>query len=280
MGKPSIFSKDYEKGMRKRKQKIKLAVFISIVVIIFGVVSAKGIFKNIGKDTSAQLAKIGKIKTAVFKGSSKDISKTKSTSDPSKNTSQNTDAKKTAADLQKNAKDSEAYTVQLSDGKNISAVYDIQNNNKVFKYISPTESNIVYSISPSGNKMVIFDDKAQSIILLDTNGNKQDITDPQYIASDGTVITKNATLSQQSNYIWCSYPRFIDDNNIAYISNLPWIGKTTKYIWVENINNKTYSFVQGVQGDSLTLGKLTDKGLTVVEDGNTVFLTADGNVQQ
>lgn len=91
---------------------------------------------------------------------------------------------------------------------------------------------------------------------------------------------KNSELSSDPNYIWCSSPQFIDDNNIAYISQLPWIGKTTKYVWIENLNDKSHTVVQNIQGEDLKLDKLTDKGLTVIEDGKTVFLKADGSISE
>ncbi|EET84117.1 conserved hypothetical protein [Clostridium carboxidivorans P7] len=152
---------------------------------------------------------------------------------------------------------------------------------KFLKGYRPTESNVVYSISPSGKNMIVYDDKVQGIILMDINGNKQDISNMQYTASDGTVITKNAQLSAQPNYVWCSSPRFIDENNVAYISQLPWLGKTTKYVWIETIANKNQMLVQNVpESEDIKFDKLTDKGLTVISGGKTLFLTSDGNVSE
>jgi hypothetical protein len=77
--------------------------------------------------------------------------------------------------------------------------------------------------------------KFKVYFLFDTNGNKEDITNPEYVSSSGTVISKDNQLSSNPNYIWCSSPKFIDDDNIAYISQLPWLNKSSKYIWIENI---------------------------------------------
>ena len=38
--------------------------------------------------------------------------------------------------------------------------------------------------------------------------------------------------------------------------------------------------VQEIQGEELKLDSLTDKGLTVIEDGKTVFLKADGSISE
>jgi hypothetical protein len=258
VGKPSIFSRDYQKQMKKRKKRITFTIFIVVIVGVFVTISMKGMVKNLSK----------------YEGKSKNII----TAD--KNNIKSTESKKVEATEQEKAKKSEAYDIQLSNGKTVSVLYETKNNDKTFKQGVTTDSNVSYNISPSRKKVILFDDKVQSIILVDINGNKEDVTNPQYTSTSGTVIEKNAQLSSQPNYIWCSSPRFIDDNSIAYISQLPWIGKTTKYVWIENLGEKSNVIVQEIQGQELKLEGLTDKGLTVIEDGKTVFLKSDGSISE
>lgn len=255
MVKPSIFSKDYEKKMRRRKKRIVFTAFVSIILITFAVIYSKNAFKNFGTNKNET--------------KSSNINKQNSKA-PAKQESQ-TPAKQEKA---------EGYPIQLSNGTTVNAIYETKNNDKIFKYVSPAESNVQYNISSAGKNIVLFDSKAQSIILVDINGNKQDITNPQYVSSSGTVITKSGQLSAQPEYIWCSTPKFIDEDNIAYISQLPWIGKTTKYVWIENIKNKTHTLVQGIEGEDVKLDKLTDKGLTVIVDGKTIYLTSNGSITE
>lgn len=257
MAKPSIFSKDYEKRMRRRRKTITFAVVIGVVLVIFTVIYAKGIFKDMNKNTNQ----------------AKNV-----TTDNTKETKKQPEiTPKKEQKIEKPA----GYAISLSNGKSINAIYETKNGDKVFKGVSPTEGNVVYSISPSGKNMIVYDDKIQGIILIDINGNKQDISNMQYTSSDGTVITRNAQLSAQPNYIWCSSPRFIDENNIAYISQLPWLGKTTKYVWIETISNKNQMLVQNVpESEDVKFDKLTDRGLTVISGGKTLFLTSDGNISE
>jgi biopolymer transport protein ExbD len=180
--KPSIFSKDYEQKMRRRKKRITLTFFISVILIIFVVVYIKGVFKNFGTS----------------------VKNTKSNVVSSKNEPKNSNINK--------PQKSEGYDIQLSDGTTDSAIYETKNNEKTFRYLSPTGSNTYYDISPSGKSMVVFDSKAQSIILMDISGNKQDITNNQYVSTSGTEITKTAQLSAQPDYIWCSSPKFINED--------------------------------------------------------------------
>jgi hypothetical protein len=256
VAKPSIFSKNYEEQMKKRKKRILISVCIVIVAGGFITVSVKGTFKGLSRNEV-------KPKNSI----TTDKKNTKSATSKKSETVQPAITQKVVG-----------YDIQLSNGKTIKAVYETKGNEKTFKGISPSDSNIFYNISPSGKDIVVFDDKAQSIILLDANGNKQDVTDPEYTSTSGDVITKNSALTSNPNYIWCSSPEFIDDNTIAYISQLPWIGKTSKYVWIENLKDKSCTFVQDIQGENLKLDKLTDQGLTVIEDGKTVFLKADGSV--
>lgn len=254
MAKPSIFSKDYDKKMKKRKRRIITAgIVIALAVIVF----------------------IG-FSVVSFSGAIKDASK-----NLSKNTKQNVQStQKAPVNKTKTKKDTKAsqnsYSIQLSDGKTAKAIYEINNGDKLFKSVTCDGENLSYDVSPSKKNVIIYDSKNQAILLLDTSGNKQDITNPQYTPTSGNTITKDAQLSSDSSYIWCSNPKFLDDNNIAYVSQLPWIGKTTKYVWIESLSNKNNVLVQGIEGENVKLDKITDKGLTVISDDKTVYLKADG----
>ncbi|AND85815.1 hypothetical protein GTH52_14690 [Clostridium tyrobutyricum] len=259
--KPSIFSKEYEKKMKQRRIRIFAITIICIVVIALLCIYLTGAFKTALKDVKNEKQSI-----SIKNNNTKDVSKkqpTKSTESKAENKSN---------DLK--------YEVKLSSGKSVNLTYENNNNNKTFKDVTPKDANVAYSISPSKKNIVLFDDKSQSILLFDINGNKQDITNSQYVSTNGTVVAKKSQLSSNPSYIWCSSPKFIDNDNIAYISQLPWIGKTSKYVWIRNLQNKSNVMVQSIEGESIKFGDVTDKGLTVISDGTTVYLTAAGEVSQ
>lgn len=258
MAKPSIFSKDYEERMRARKKRIALVVLVSVTIVILATVYIRGILKN-------------------FTGSTNNV---KSNVVSNKNETKSSNTTKQEATNSNKSEKKEEYVVQLSDGSNVNAVYETKNNEKTFKSISPAESNVLYSISPSGKNIVLFDNKAQSIILVDIDGNKQDITNPKYVSTSGTEINKASQLAAQPDYTWCSSPKFISDDKIAYISQLPWIGKSTKYIWTENIKDKTHALIQGIEGQDIKFDKITDRGLTVIIDGKTMYLTSSDSISE
>ncbi|NMM63222.1 hypothetical protein HBE96_11035 [Clostridium sp. P21] len=245
--------------MRRRRKTITFIVVISAIVVVFIGIYIQGIFKDLSKDNNV-------VKNTATNQTNQDEKTKKQVEAPAKKE-------------QKQEK-SEGYAINLSNGKSVNAVYETKNGDKIFKELSPAGTNTVYSISPSGKNMIVYDEKVQGIILIDINGNKQDLSNMQYTASNGTVITRDAQISSQSNYVWCSSPKFIDENNIAYISQLPWLGKSTKYVWIETIANKNHVLVQGIEGEDVKLDKITDKGLTVISDGKTVYLTPDGSVSE
>ena len=264
MGKPSIFNSDYHRRVKKRKKNIILAVLLCIIVIILLVFvsSGKGNFKkpnfnfnNIFNFSSIKKNSAESVKKPVTKPVAKNT-----------NTAQ--------------TKKEEAYPVTLSSGKQIKAVYELKDNSKVFKSISPEDNTINYTISPSGKNIIIFDSKVQNIIYLDNLGSKQDITNAKFVSTSGTAFDKNEILSTRPDYIWCGAPKFIDEDNIAYISQLPWFNKTTKFVWVENVKTKANTRIDNLSGDDVKFESLQGKGLPVVIDGVTKFLSASGNVSQ
>ncbi|OAA84902.1 hypothetical protein [Clostridium ljungdahlii] len=259
MGKPSIFSKEYEKKMQRHKRNKVILIVACLMVAVLVVVYIRGAFRDVVKETS-------KVKNNIVS----ENKQTKNNADSQKSSQPNTQTKS------KDAASQNSYKIKLSSGKDVSLIYQGKGNDKVFK----ADSSGTYDVSPSGKNALLFDDKSQSILLVDANGNKQDITNPQYVSTTGTVIAKDSQLTNNPGYVWCSSPKFIDDNNIAYVSQLPWIGKTTKYMWIESLQNKNHVMVQNIEGEDIKFQGISEKGLTAIVDGKTVYLTASGSVTQ
>lgn len=247
MAKPSIFSSDYQRRMRKRKLLVGFAIAIVILLIVGAIIYYKGFFL---KNTENQI-------------STKNTVNTKNSEPPKQ---------------QVETPKEEGFDFKLSDEKTLKAVYEINGSEKKFKYISPKENNIPYDISPSGKNIVIFDTAQQTIKLMDIDGNIQDITNLTYTTSSGAKINKDSVLKTYNNYIWCQSPKFIDDSNVAYVSQLPWLKKTTKYIWKVNINTKIHTNIKGIQGQDVKIDILESKGLKIITDGKVIYLTSEGSI--
>lgn len=258
VGKPSIFSKDYQKKMRRRKIRIALSVIVVIVIAAAGVAAFKG---QLTWNTKKP------IKEVTQKNENKTEDKTE-------------DKTENKGDQQPVAVKEEGIELKLSDGTVLKAMYQEEGSKKVFKYLAPKERDIYYNINPSGNKMVVYDKEVQNIILVDTNGTITDITNQSYTSTSGAVITKKDVLSRNSSYIWCDSPKFVDDLKVVYISQLPWLNKTTKYLWMVDVETKQNTYVQSISGESIKFGDLEGKGLKVILENNILYLMANGQVSQ
>lgn len=275
MRKPSIFSRDYEKRMRKRKVRITILVLLVIIALFSGVLFKNDDFKKLVQN-SLNIKKI--LVNSNNSSNSKQNKVEKKEPEKKENEKDKTENKPTKIDEKNNVQNENGYSVKLGNGSEIKAMYEIKDNNKKFKYISPVESTINYSINPSGKAIVIFDDKLQKMIYIDIDGNIKDVTKNEYISSTGTVFTKDAQINAKPDYIWCSSPLFIDDENIAYISNLPWFNKTTKYIWIFNFKNSTYNQIQEVFGDNVKLSEKSENSIRANVDGKVYVIDGNGRI--
>lgn len=271
MAKPSIFSKNYERKMKKRK---KIIVVVVIAAICIGSLT---VFKI---DVKTNLKKM-------FSSSSNDkkqsSNETKTKDDKNQKPAANTPNNNTQKEASANTKEQEekGYDLTLASGMQLKIIYDEKDNNKKFKYIIPADNSLNYNISPSGKGIVILDDKTQAMTYVDIDGNKQDISYSQYTSSGGTAFTRENVVKERPTYVWSQSPKFLDEENIAYISQVPWFNnRATKYIWKVNVKSKQFGQVYGIEGDDLKLNNLTDKGLEVISGDKTKYIKADGQITE
>lgn len=271
MAKPSIFSKDYEKRMKRRKRRTFFSIIVIIAIALVVIFTNNGIgqkiknnLKQIKEETKAEEEQ--KNKQIVQNNKQKDIKK---------------DVEKNRATVKKenNVSKDKNIEIQLENNIKIKLIYE-DDKNKTIKSIDLNKNSLLYDINPSKNLIVVTNPKTQNIYLVNSNGNKEDITNKQYTSTSGTVFQKDTVLASTQDYLWGVSPKFIDNDNIAYISQLPWFNKTTKYIWIYNIKNKQHIYTENVSGEDVKIDKLTAKGLTINADGKTSFLKADGSIAQ
>ena len=263
MGKPSIFSNNYAKRMKKRKIR-----YVIIIIIIIAILFAIFFYSNIKKVGS--IISDGKQKNTTI--NNKDNKK------PSNKKETSTSVTKTETETK--TEEEKSYTVNLSNGKQIKLVYEEKDNNKTFKYISPIDSGVITDISPSKKAIVILDSN-QAILYYDIEGKKRDLTKKEYTSSDGTIFTKEDGLSKNPNYMWHGFPKFLDENKIAYISELPWFNKTIKYVWIVNVKNGEHmQLSEKLSGENLSFGELNEKGLMIKTPDKTYYLNSDGNTTE
>jgi hypothetical protein len=248
MARPSIFSREYERRMRKRKMRAAL-IFVFLLMGTAAFLLIKG---NIGFD---------KLSTKLLTDTNKKAS------------TESTVTKSESAPLPAEETKEKAIDVVLNAVTKVKVQYEENNGVNVFKSIFTENPSISFVLNPSASGMVIIDNKLQSMWYINNSGTAVEITNPSFKS-----YSKESTLQKRPDYIWCSSPKFIDNDNIVYLSQLPYIGRSTKkYVWAANVNNKdSHTYKTTLGGETVSFGNITDKGLEVIIGNFTKYMTYNG----
>jgi len=276
MKRPSIFSKDYEKEIKNRRKIISLLSIVAVIVLIiffktgFSGLINKGIsMKNGINNVLSNKSKDKEDKVGQVKKKSGEVAKQKQNVEKSQIES---------ATKEKVAAKDGTFIASLSDGQKITIKYNVQATIKKITGVSNSK-DISYDISPSKKAIVIQSTKNQDLLYFDVNNISKDITKKEHTSSKNVIFPKENKLKNSPNYIWSILPKFIDEDNIAYVSELPWMNeKAVQYIWKVNLKSNTHMQVKPASGKKITFKNITAKGLEANIDGNVVYVTSLGEV--
>ncbi|MPQ44641.1 YncE family protein [Clostridium tarantellae] len=275
MGKPSIFSKNYQKKMKRRKITI---ITLIIIIIALGGTFILGNFSNFNvKDKVKYFFNKSKMLNGNLVEKQNKDSENLNTIEQKTNKNIN-DQNSEKKDIIKE----KTITSTLSSGDKIYIKYE-ENSTNSEKTILTVEGNGKYSfdISPDKKKVVVLDDLSQDMKVIDVNLGEKDITKPSYTTSKGKTYNKEDILKSFPNQIWGIEPKFLDDNNIVYISNLPYFGDGDlyKYIWIFDLNTGEYKVLFNSKGKDIKFNELDINKLIVNIDGIEKVLDASKNLQ-
>ena len=267
MGKPSIFSKEYEKKMRKRRRNttvISLAILAVISGLVIKVICNPIDYTNIKKNIQAW---IDSDTTNVAK-------KTKVES------KENTNEEKKEPVKEEPAKPLEqSIDVTLMNGNVAKAIYTIDaNKGKVFKTLETSEKNVSFDISLSGKQMLVTDNNA-SITLYSVEGAVKVVSKDQYISSNGGVFARTDTIKANPQYRWNINSKFINEEKIIFVTNRPYFGGVNlkQYLWMTDIQSGTDRVLWDLAGANIDIGEKEEKGVKVTVDGRVYYIDANGN---
>ncbi|WP_297424280.1 hypothetical protein [Clostridium sp.] len=273
MGKPSIFSREYQKKMRRRRRNILVT---SIVVIL--VISALAIkviyypidFSNIKKNIQAW---IDSDNTAISEKS--EVEQKESVNDGTIN------KEEAKEESQKPAE--EYLNITLASGNAAKAIYiNDTNSGKIFKTLDSPDKDVSFDISPSGKQMII-EDKNSVITLYNVDdGTNKIVSKDQYVSTSGSVFTKEATMQTQLQYLWNANPKFINEDNMIFVSNRPYFGSsaTKQYLWMTNVKTNEDKIFWELSGTNIQIGTREEKGIKVTVDGKIYYIDVNGNYIQ
>ncbi|WP_461614810.1 hypothetical protein [Clostridium sp. Marseille-QA1073] len=279
--KPSMFSKDYEKQMRKRRRRyimLILTCIAAVIVIVFSSPIKQSLLniKNtaiLNKDSKDKDNKNEKSETTT--NNNKEDNKDKI---DNKSQEENKEENLKKEEVNKPKTTQEEKEIKLNDNATVKVVIENKDNDKKIISISNAE-NTTSDISPSGKQAVFEEKKEQRIFLMNVNGDLKEITKKEYISTENEVFSKESVLQYNPGYLWSGNPKFIDEKNIAYISYLPWINEEkNQYVWMIKLQNLEHIAYYNLTGKDIKFGKIEEKGLIINIDGKVNYLNGEGNI--
>lgn len=298
MSKPSIFSKDYEKLMKKRKRKIIIFCFLGVCVI--GGITARLIYKPINftevknnlqawvdSDTEFNtLADNTDNKGAETIPETEEYSDSSEKQDESALTDEMTEdvdapVPEDAVSEETSADDNSFMELTLNNGNVIKASYSENDGEKKFVSAENLGENESFDISEDGKHLLV-SDSSQDIMLFNIEGESQIISKDRYISTKGGIFTKENTLAVQPDYLWNAQPKFLDNDSIIYITNRPYFGSAAnnEYLWITNITDGSDRILWELAAETIEMGDKTDDGQQVMVDGENYYIARDGSFIQ
>ena len=234
MAKPSIFSRDYDKIMRKRKKRRNIIVLLGVLTLSVSIIIIKYDMQKI---------------SAAFK----DIAFSKELGLSSFRTE----------------------NINLSIDDYILTLKVIRNNDDLEIVDIKCDKHLI-STDINKDRVLIIDNN-QKIYLINTKKEIIDLTLDEYVTQNGERISRSEMLSNNSNYLWHTEGKIVNDEKIAYVTNIPgFYGELKQYIAVATVNDNTHNINEALKGNSVKLYKSDEKGLKVEIDGNIMYITSEG----
>jgi len=273
LGKPSIFSREYEKKMKKRRRNvmiISLAIVLAISALVIKVVCNPIDYMNIKQNIQAWID-----------SDTANISEqTEKTKEEETNQEETIDEKSVKEEVQRHLE--ESIDITLVSGNIAKAIYvDDNNGGKAFKTLNTTDIGVSFNISPSGKQMIVTDTNSV-ITLYNVDRTTKIISKDKYISSSGGVFTKEAAMQSNPQYLWNVNPKFISEEKIIFASNRPYFGKAVlnQYLWMTDIQTDTDKVFWELVGTNIDIGEKEEKGIRITIDGKIYYIDENGNYAQ
>lgn len=241
MGKPSIFSKDYEKMMKRRRINITLIVLIIISVIYFF------------GDRFIKLDFLKKFNLAFFE-------KLKVEKKIEEKKPQESNVKDSTKEPDKEVKNIKIEKFTKSDGSILEFYVDLAKGQIV--EIKDLKGETNYNLSRNKNFVVFDDIKAGKIIYFDAQGKVKELTRDYYRSSKlNKNFYRKDILASNPNYIWAAKPYIAYDERVLFLSELPYFKRDGNiHLWyidlksnqikrITDLNIKDINLVEFIEDD-------------------------------
>lgn len=271
MGRPSIFSREYERKMKRRKRNI---IFFSLIIFVLACAAMLKFIYNpvnfnnirdsiqewIDSDTTSngEIAKEDQIKE-----------------DETKDNYNNEEV------VEENAPVEEYLNIPQSSGNTAQAVYIEENGEKIFTEVRNLDNGVSFDISPSKKQLIVCDVNSE-ITLYNIDGTNKIVSKDKYVSKSGGIFTKDSTLQSQPDYLWNSNPKFVSDQSIVFVTNRPYFGTLAvkQYLWMTDLQSGADKVYWDLAATSIVIGSREDKGLKITVDNREYFISQDGSYVQ
>lgn len=261
MRKPSIFSRDYERKIRKRKRIITTISILAFLLVSVGVVKF-----------TTKTFDFTDVKAKIQKWIDSDTSNTNIVQEvPNIESAPEVPVEPIVPEVK-------IMDLKVSEGKILKVEYEEVEGVIKFKDAKEIPQGIEYNISPSKELVVVADDK-QNIKVINTKGEEKNITKDSYVSPKGEVFKKDIVQSTYKDYLWHKSAKFINDKKIVYKTNMPYFGNDlNQYLWIVDIDGKNETTLWQSKGKDVTIGELKEKGIEITIDGNVKYINNDNNL--
>lgn len=267
MRKPSIFSRDYERQMRKRRKRI--AIISILGVLLIGILFLKIATNSINMET---------LRNKVQNWIDEDNKDNKDIQDDNSNISEENIPEETTQEEAPKEPESKTKNLTVKTGVILKAEYEENDGVIKFKGIKDIPNNIYYTLNQEKNLILTIDD-TQNMKVFNIDGKEANITKDKYVAPNGEIFNKSEVLQTYNGYLWNVEAKFISNTKVAYISNVPYFGyDLSKYIWVVDLNDSNHKTLWNSKGKEVKFGEIKEKGLEVTIDGNVKYINSNGEL--
>lgn len=286
MGRPSMFSRDYHKVMRRRKIVFRLIVILIAAIVIFFAYNKSAIIdlKKIIADLGGPSDNINQIESQKSPGETAG-SGSKTGEDTKKNVgtlpNNSSDPKDTGTEIQSTGE----YIFTYPDNTELHITYTVIQNDIKITGIAGDNTGIDCSISDDG-KSIVFDNPNHSGVWIynaDTSSKRLDPDTYTQIGGDELVFYREDVVGDYENYTWAAKPVFLKDGRIIYQSCMPWFKEENNiYLWIVDSSGENNRFLADTKVMNLVnYSGFTEDGMLIVEiNGGRYKLNIDSGSLQ
>jgi hypothetical protein len=250
MGKPSMFSSNYRRIMRRRKILSRVLIILCALLVVF-IIYNKSAVEGLRKIAGNFISSIQDGINGTGESKPEESGGTNAGNIPSQAAPSPTPAATptpTPGGENKPSDNTEGeYVFQFPNGEKLNITYSREGEDIRFTGIKTDNKGISYDIRGDG-KAIVFDNPQISDIWIYTADGQYRKLDPAFYTStkDGqtTRYDKAWAMKTFGGYVWAAAPAFAPDGRIVYQSYLPWFkSKNTYYLWVVGADGRNSRLV-------------------------------------